>query len=100
MTDLTATPADPSSTQIENEILAVLNRLEPDGGLIPLSRIERLVSGTFWAQVEAVNALYLRGEIDVVKVNGSTLIGLCDELCQQARRACAERGEQRRLLVL
>ncbi|OLT47430.1 hypothetical protein BJF87_04085 [Gordonia sp. CNJ-863] len=68
-------------TTVETQILTELRRRDPDadGTLVRLSTVRPKITGGYWAVQEAVTELWQRGEIAVVKVGGSPLIGLADE---------------------
>lgn len=91
-----------TETTIEDQILEHLHQLDPTGGeeLVPWSTIRRHLTGHFWGQVEALQALVDEGEVVTVKINGRTYVGICDELCKAADQASTRRGEPRKLLVL
>ncbi|WAC55165.1 hypothetical protein [Gordonia sp. SL306] len=68
-------------TTIEQQILTELRRRDPDadGTLVRLSTVRPKITGGYWAITEAVTELWQRGDVVLVKVGGSPLIGLADE---------------------
>lgn len=90
-----------TTESIAGQIIEQLRRLDPtDEELVPWSTIRRHLTGHFWGQVEALQALVDEGEVVTVKIAGRTYVGVCDEFCKAADQASARRGEPRKLLVL
>lgn len=69
----TVSTATPETTH-EQVMIAILDAL-PASGLIPVPTLRRLIPGSWWAQTRALGELDDRGEIYIMKVHGTPLVG-------------------------
>ena len=96
------TRSRPTDEEIETAILCALTDLGAVGGeMVRWSRVRPLLPRCgFWAAHEAQDRLWRRGDLVVVQVNGSPVIGLADECSRMADAAREQRGEPRRALAV
>ncbi|MCZ4534242.1 hypothetical protein O4159_01985 [Gordonia terrae] len=101
-TQTTTTRSRPTDDEIETAILSALADLgASDGEMVRWSRVRALLPRCgFWQAHAAQDRLWRRGDLVVVQMHGSPLIGLADECSRMADAAREERGEPRQALAV
>ena len=101
-TTQTTTRSRPTDDEIETAILTALADLGAvEGEMVRWSRVRTLLPRCgFWQAHEAQDRLWRRGDLVVVQMHGSPLIGLADECSRMADAARQQRGEPRQALAV
>ena len=93
----------PTDNEIESAILtAVTDLARTDADMVSWQRVRaQLPEGWGWRRVhEAQHRLWRRGDLVLVQVRGTPLVGLADECSRIADRATELRGERKHVAMV